>query len=64
MRGGPAPSVRPRTGGRLSPWEKAETAARCGVKVPVLEGAAGEGLPQLGFDRPSTVRTPGAQPRR
>ena len=37
MRGGSAPSWRQGQG--WCPAEKAETAARCGFKVPVLEGA-------------------------
>ncbi len=37
MRGGSAPSWRQGQG--LCPAEKAETAARCGFTVPVLEGA-------------------------
>ena len=59
MRGGSAPL---RRGGKcLCPAEKAETAARCGFKVPVLEGARSQSIAQGSFvprlhERPGAVR--------
>jgi hypothetical protein len=52
MRGGSAPSW---SGGNgLCPAEKAETAARCGFKVPVLEGAWSLLIPNRTFSHPSS----------
>ena len=44
--------------------EKAETAARCGVKVPVLEGAWLKTIPEFNLRHPSTARAPRAKPHR
>ena len=57
MRGGSAPSCRQGQG--LSPAEKAETAARCGFEVPVLEGARRGVIRKCTFRRPSSSRAPG-----
>ena len=43
--------------------EKAETAARCSVKVPVLEDARLMSVPEFLSRRRSTFRAPGEEPR-
>ena len=58
MRGGSAPSWRQGQG--LCPAEKAETAARCGFTVPVLEGARLLLTAKCTLFRPSSSRAPGA----
>jgi hypothetical protein len=45
-----------------SPLEEAETAARCGVKVPVLEGARRNSFPEFRPSDPSTTRAPRTRP--
>ena len=60
MRGGSAPSWRQAQG--LCPAGKAETAARCGFTVPVLEGARLLLIGECTLYRPSSSRAPGAQP--
>ena len=60
MRGGSAPSWRQGQG--WCPAEKAETAARCGFMVSVLEGARRVVIAKCKFRCPSSSRAPGAQP--
>jgi hypothetical protein len=52
MRGGSAPSWRQGQG--RCPAEKAETAARCGFEVSVLEGARLVGIGKCKIRRPSS----------
>ena len=49
-------------GGNSLPRGEAETAARCGIKVPVLEGARSNSFPEFDPSDPSMTRAPRTKP--